>query len=185
MKTLIPSVFALVLLAGCSYFEDDADEINPVRTRPVVYGGRAAEVSLGRLPYSQTEPSDLAAQEALERRRQAFEHPDGGLYDNYTIGVSPRPGVYSQPAPETAVVPPPPRVTTEPEPLSSPTRPSSPPPVAEHTREAAAPIAKPVPGKQGYVFSPFAPNAGYVDVTGMAPGTEAKDPYTGKVFRVP
>jgi hypothetical protein len=47
------------------------------------------------------------------------------------------------------------------------------------------PYAKPVPGKPGYVYSPFDPNGGYVDVTGYASGSKAKDPYTGKIFIVP
>jgi len=46
-------------------------------------------------------------------------------------------------------------------------------------------IAKPVPGKPGYVFCPFVRTAGYVDVTGLAPGSIAKDPYSGRPFRVP
>ncbi|MGI8432667.1 MAG: hypothetical protein ACR2MW_10320, partial [Chthoniobacterales bacterium] len=45
--------------------------------------------------------------------------------------------------------------------------------------------AKPVPGKAGYVFSPYDKNGGYVDVTGFAPGSKVKDPYSGKVFLVP
>jgi hypothetical protein len=47
------------------------------------------------------------------------------------------------------------------------------------------PTAKVVPGKPGYVFSPFDPNGGYVDVTGYASGSKVKDPYSGKVFLVP
>ena len=47
------------------------------------------------------------------------------------------------------------------------------------------PYAKPVPGKAGYVFSPYDKNGGYVDVTGFAPGSKVKDPYSGKVFLVP
>jgi len=47
------------------------------------------------------------------------------------------------------------------------------------------PYAKPVPGKPGYVYSPFDPNGGYVDVTGYASGSKAKDPYSGKIFIVP
>jgi len=43
----------------------------------------------------------------------------------------------------------------------------------------------PVPGKQGFVTSPFSPNSGYIDVRGFAPGTPVKDPYTGKVFLTP
>ena len=44
---------------------------------------------------------------------------------------------------------------------------------------------KAVPGKPGFVTSPYAPYQGYVDVRGYAPGTEVKDPYTGKTFLVP
>ncbi len=47
------------------------------------------------------------------------------------------------------------------------------------------PTAKPVPGKPGYVFSPFDPNGGYVDVNGYSQGSKVKDPYSGKVFLVP
>jgi hypothetical protein len=43
----------------------------------------------------------------------------------------------------------------------------------------------PVPGKPGLVTSPFAPDKGYVDVTGFPPGTAVEDPYTGKVFLTP
>ncbi len=43
----------------------------------------------------------------------------------------------------------------------------------------------PVPGKQGLVTSPFSPDNGYVDVRSFPPGTEVKDPYTGKIFLTP
>lgn len=46
------------------------------------------------------------------------------------------------------------------------------------------PYGIPVPGKKNLVESPFSPGK-YVDVEGFAPGTEVKDPYTGKIFLVP
>ena len=47
------------------------------------------------------------------------------------------------------------------------------------------PTAKAVPGKSGYVFSPFDTEGRYVDVSGFAPGTKVKDPWTDKIFLVP
>ena len=46
------------------------------------------------------------------------------------------------------------------------------------------PTAKPVEGKPGYVYSPFDPGK-YVDVSGYPPGSKVKDPYSGKIFKVP
>jgi hypothetical protein len=47
------------------------------------------------------------------------------------------------------------------------------------------PTAKAVPGKSGYVFSPSDTEGRYVDVSGFAPGTKVKDPWTDKIFLVP
>jgi hypothetical protein len=47
------------------------------------------------------------------------------------------------------------------------------------------PFAIPVAGKKGFVTSPFSPEGNYIDVHAFTPGTEVKDPYTGKIFRVP
>jgi hypothetical protein len=49
----------------------------------------------------------------------------------------------------------------------------------------AFPTGKLVPGKPGYVFSPFDKEGRYVDVSGFAPGTKVKDPWTDKIFVVP
>jgi hypothetical protein len=68
-------------------------------------------------------------------------------------------------------------VTERSKPSPSPSRTASP--------QAQIPTAKPVPGKPGYVFSPFDPSGGYVDVTGYSPGQKVKDPYSGKIFLVP
>ncbi len=47
------------------------------------------------------------------------------------------------------------------------------------------PYGVPVPGKPGYVTSPYAPDAGIVDVHDFATGQEARCPYTQKIFIVP
>jgi hypothetical protein len=89
-------------------------------------------------------------------------------------------------APSTATTQ---RTTANPSPRSSPatvtekSRPSPSP--SRTTTTQSLPTAKPVPGKAGYVFSPFDPSGGYVDVTGYTSGQKVKDPYSGKVFIVP
>ena len=64
--------------------------------------------------------------------------------------------------------------------------PVGPAPTAGATKVAKGdfPYGIPVPGKKNLVESPFSPGK-YVDVEGFAPGTEVKDPYTGKIFLVP
>lgn len=48
------------------------------------------------------------------------------------------------------------------------------------------PYGKPVPGKPGFVFSPYSESSGYIDVRDIAPGTEVRDPYNpDKIFLVP
>jgi hypothetical protein len=52
--------------------------------------------------------------------------------------------------------------------------------------EAETPYATPAPGQPGIVYSPFEKDQfKLIDVTGLEPGSMAKDPHTGKVFRVP
>ena len=74
--------------------------------------------------------------------------------------------------------------------------PVSAPPNPNNVRVAKATAAKtkqngdipygiPVPGKQGLVTSPFSPDSGYIDVRSFPPGTEVRDPYTGKIFLTP
>jgi hypothetical protein len=71
---------------------------------------------------------------------------------------------------------------------------ASAPPSERNTRTATRAVSKkgddlrygtPVPGKTGFVTSPFSPESGYIDVRGFAPGTPVKDPYTGKIFLTP
>jgi hypothetical protein len=62
-------------------------------------------------------------------------------------------------------------------------KPSS--PTQSSYSQAEFPTAKAVPDKPGYVFSPFDSSGRYVDVSGYAPGTKVKDPWTDKIFVVP
>jgi hypothetical protein len=52
------------------------------------------------------------------------------------------------------------------------------------TTQPEFPVAKPVLGKPGYVYSPFELNK-YVDVSGYTSGSKVKDPYAQKIFIVP
>jgi PEGA domain len=51
--------------------------------------------------------------------------------------------------------------------------------------EPMFPTAQTVPGKPGYVVSPFDTNGRYIDVSGYPSGSKAKDPWTDKIFIVP
>jgi hypothetical protein len=62
---------------------------------------------------------------------------------------------------------------------------SSPPPRTSSSTELTFPTAKAVPGKPGYVFSPFDTKGRYIDVNGYPAGSKAKDPWTDKIFIVP
>lgn len=90
----------------------------------------------------------------------------------------------------TTQSPPRSNVKPSPSPKSSPTTVTekskpSPSPSRNASTQTQLPTAKPVPGKPGYVFSPFDPSGGYVDVTGYTSGQKVKDPYSGKIFLVP
>lgn len=83
-----------------------------------------------------------------------------------------------------------PRASVSPKPTPTPRDvvESTPPPttpVAPAPTVQDLPYATPVPGKAGYVISPYAPDSGYVDIRGMSPGQQARCPYTQKVFLVP
>src|SRR5262249_11939280 len=58
-------------------------------------------------------------------------------------------------------------------------------PAQAPSTSSAFPTAQAVPGKPGYVFSPFDATGRYVDVSGYTPGTKVKDPWTDKIFIVP
>lgn len=69
--------------------------------------------------------------------------------------------------------------TNEPRPWDTAAKP------AANTAAVRYPVATLVKGKKGLVTSPYAQYAGPVSVEGIAPGTQVKCPYTGKIFIVP
>jgi hypothetical protein len=52
-------------------------------------------------------------------------------------------------------------------------------------RTTSLPYGTPVARKKGFIYSPYAPDKGIVDVSDIPAGTEVECPYTGKKFRVP
>jgi hypothetical protein len=115
-----------------------------------------------------------------ERQRTA-------VYESRPVAVLP---------PEGAPPPPPPNTARPPEraPATTPTREAETQPAATTTpratprvttNETQFPVAKPVPGKPGFVYSPFESNGTMIDVTGYTSGTKVKDPGTNKIFIVP
>ncbi len=57
--------------------------------------------------------------------------------------------------------------------------------IQRHPSNSDLPYGSPVAGKPGFITSPYAPDAGMVDIRGFPPNTKVKDPYTGKEFLVP
>jgi hypothetical protein len=86
----------------------------------------------------------------------------------------------------TEPVPAPEEPKPEPKPTTQETPTPTGPAVPEQPKQVGElPYAKAVPGKPGFVTSPYDPYKGYIDVRGFPPGTEVKDPYSGKTFLVP
>lgn len=115
--------------------------------------------------------------------------PVRGPAPRYPVKTQPQYPPQPQPFPEDLATPPPPptpfETTTTVDPSTAPLDDAAPAPTAPvATVKADYPYAVPVPGKPGFVRSPYSPDK-MTDVRGYAPGTEVKDPYTQKIFLVP
>ena len=114
------------------------------------------------------------SEQAERSRHAAHRYGDRGAVDETLIA----------PEPPLNPIPAAPTVTEEqaPAPVVSVSHPTPAPVVVKRETNT---YGKPVPGKPGFVTRPYSPDAGLVDVRGYPPGTQVKDPYTGKIFLVP
>jgi len=140
---------------------------------------------------SETTYSDTAGSQTPQQQPYPVQPQP---YQSYSNQPPPPPPVETQrrvveerttPAPERPRPIATPRVTQSESRTNGPKPTATPRTASTQKTESEFPYAKPVPGKPGYVYSPFDPNGGYVDVKGYAPGQKVKDPYSGKIFLVP
>ncbi len=172
---------ATVFLTGCEATQDVAVKSFRVIDAPAAYIRRQID-SPDRTTTTTTTETTVSS-DAYQPGHPVVEAPPPPpqRYVTRERAVAPsRPSSSNNPPSRTTV-----RRDAEarprPAPSASPRVTAAQPPV----QPAQIPYAKPVPGKAGYVFSPFDPNGGYVDVNGYTPGSKVKDPYSGKIFLVP
>jgi hypothetical protein len=154
----------------------------------IICGCRTAENVASTSAAVVTAPAHFVSKKL---RGESTETADTTVYENQPVETTPPP---PQPAPArsprtitsttTTASPPPPQSETRPS-ASTTSHPGATPQSSSTNSAAQFPVAKPVPGKPGYVFSPYDPNGGYVDVSGYPSGSKVKDPYSQKIFLVP
>jgi hypothetical protein len=155
-------IISSILLGGCQTAHDVAVTSYHVATAPVRFIHRqiSGPSTTETTTTTTTTTSDVATPGQLARPAVSTQRTTG-----------------SQGAALPAATPRVARREVKPRPKPSPS------PHAAST-QLEFPTAKPVAGKPGYVYSPSDPSK-YVDVSGYAPGSKVKDPYSGKIFLVP
>jgi cell division septation protein DedD len=161
-----------ILLGGCSTAHDVAVSSFRVLDAPANFVRRKIDEP-GSTVTSTTTTTTTAASDISTPGRHVVPSNRGPQNRQVTTP--------SQPGPTA-----PPRITrntTTEKPKPSPS--AAPRNVVNPPAQTQYPTAKVVPGKPGYVFSPYDPSGGYVDVNGYTSGSKVKDPYSGKIFLVP
>jgi len=142
--------------------------VNQIPYRSTYHSNRHLKADYNQVPYR---PKTVARSSSPSRPRSYRN------YDDITPTTTPKPSVTSrptEPAPDKPVAAAP-----------KSTAPAS--PEAASKPEEVLPYGTPVAGRPGMVVSPYtdATKKQLVDVTGLAAGEKVKDPYSGKLFRVP
>jgi hypothetical protein len=162
-RTARIALFVLLVLPACRTARDVAESSAHVATAPARF--------VGRKLHGTDENPDVTTQVYEAPPVQQPPPPPPAVVRTTPARPRENPPAYS-PAPSRSVEH---VASTQPTPASTP----------RSSATAQFPVAKPVPGKPGYVFSPYDPNGGYVDVTGYQSGSKVKDPYSQKIFLVP
>ena len=158
------------MLAGCRAAHDVAVTSFRVLDAPANYVRRHID---GQTQTTTTTTTTATSDSVTTPGRNVTPGPTNPQQRTTTTQTGPRTKPSPSPSPKSS----PAIVTEKSKPSPSPSRNAS--------SQSQLPTAKPVPGKPGYVFSPFYPSGGYVDVTGYTSGQKVKDPYSGKIFVVP
>jgi hypothetical protein len=160
-----------MVLSGCTAAHDVAVTSFRVIDAPANFVRRKIEGPSTTTTTATT--TTTVASDSVTPGRTVQVAPKSPALQRRQVTAPPKPGPSTSPrVPPNATV-----VNPKPAPSVAPRSAANPP--------ASYPTAKIVPGKPGYVFSPYDPNGGYVDVNGFTPGSKVKDPYSGKIFLVP
>ncbi|MGC1481497.1 MAG: hypothetical protein WA771_13420 [Chthoniobacterales bacterium] len=164
----------------------------PLRTGPVVEPTPTSRrwYSLDNIPFrpsGQSQPTTPASSPntPADTPSTSYQLPPAPISDpnpNPTPRPTPPPTPTPQPTPNSRPQPTPSASTSS---ISTFEAISTPTPTQRiNQAPGQLPYGTPAPGKPGFVKSPHS-SAGLVDVRGFPPGSEVKDPYSGKAFLVP
>lgn len=164
------SSLAILSLAGVSCVDNPNGAYRPdgnvfITDRPPRYGYRGTHSP--NYETREPQPANAGIASAPENKPAAGESA-ADLHKKETAATDTKPGVTNPPVVEKKDSE---KKITAPEPAKR--------------SETNLPYGTPVIGKKGYVYSPFAPEKGMVDVNDIPSGTKVECPYTGKIFRVP